>query len=312
MDTTCHNDPWSSLYALLICPILHRTVNSYISASRRCCSASNATRFFNSIDADTIAHDRMLLESIAIISLWTTVNIQNYDPLSSYYHHYYHCDDGVIAKVHYRTFNVWENHGSNERILWQCYIWWHTWANIVTLEYYDNVIESHETSSSLLPPSLFGNGIPRSNYSLFHQKPVLPVGANNWRCTWHRVGIWNGTYIHSLFPFRIALAHYNSYRPSRETYRWSQHTIITYISVPISQPPTSTNLCNQLDSLVILTVSDRCDHPCYQNFARCDHPCYQNITLCMLWISHAPCHNHPHFHHCHCNRRTGYGDKAKE
>ena len=98
--------------------------------------------------------------------------------------------------------------------------------------------------------------------------------------------IWNGTYIHSLFPFRIALAHYNSYHPSREIYRWSQHIIITYISVPISQPPTSTNLCNQLDSLVYdlrqlshqlpfvdLTVSDRCDHPCYQNFARCDHPC---------------------------------------
>ena len=50
MDTTCHYDPWSSLYALLICPILHRPilhrpVNSYISASRSCCSASNARRF---------------------------------------------------------------------------------------------------------------------------------------------------------------------------------------------------------------------------------------------------------------------------
>ena len=88
MDTTCHYDPWSSLYALLICPILHRPilhrpVNSYISASRSYCSASNARRFFNSIDADTVTHDSMLLDSIAMIYLWTTVNIQNYDSLSS-------------------------------------------------------------------------------------------------------------------------------------------------------------------------------------------------------------------------------------
>ena len=34
-------------------------------------------------DADTATQDRMLLESIAMIYLWTTVNIQNYDPLSS-------------------------------------------------------------------------------------------------------------------------------------------------------------------------------------------------------------------------------------
>ena len=91
-------------------------------------------------------------------------------------------------------------------------LWWHTWKNTVTLEEYcDNVIEFYDTSSSLLPPYLFGSGIPRSNHCLFHQEPVLPVGVNNWRCTWYRVGAhlewdlysqliyrWSASYHHHL------------------------------------------------------------------------------------------------------------------
>ena len=59
-----------------------------------------------------------------------------------HYHHYYHRDDGATGKVHYRTFNVWGNHGSyakycdnvmvtymekycDTKILWHCH--WVPW-----------------------------------------------------------------------------------------------------------------------------------------------------------------------------------------
>ena len=146
MDTTCHYDPWSSLYALLICPILHRPilhrpVNSYISASRSYCSASNARRFL-------ILSMLILLLMIACcwtVSRWFTYGQQWTFRIPTHYHHYhhfYHRDDGATGKVHYRTFNVWGNHGSyakycdnvmvtymeehcDTKILWHCH--WVPW-----------------------------------------------------------------------------------------------------------------------------------------------------------------------------------------
>ena len=142
MDTTCHNDPWSSLYALLICPILHRTVNSYISASRSCCSASNARRFFNSIDADTITHDRMLLEYrddllvdnsehselwpiIIIIIIIITVTMVwllkcIIEPLM--------CGETIVAMTEYCDnimVTYMDEYCDTRRILWQCH--WVPW-----------------------------------------------------------------------------------------------------------------------------------------------------------------------------------------
>jgi len=76
----------------------------------------------------------LMIECCWKVSRWLTCGQQWTFRIMTYYHHYhhyYHRDDGVTAKVHYRTFNVWGNHGSNERILWQCYgdihgrILWH-------------------------------------------------------------------------------------------------------------------------------------------------------------------------------------------
>ena len=107
--------------------VVFTPVNCDISASRSCCSASNATKFFNSIDA-VILHscqgpNRMFLGSIPMLYLWTFRH-------QHHYHSHQH-DDDTIAKVHYWNFNVWRNHGSNDKMLWQCSgdiygrIWWH-------------------------------------------------------------------------------------------------------------------------------------------------------------------------------------------
>ena len=58
------------------------------------------------------------------VSRWFTYGQQWTFRIMTYYHHYhhyYHRDDCATGKVHYRTFNVWGNNGSYEKILWQCY-----------------------------------------------------------------------------------------------------------------------------------------------------------------------------------------------
>ena len=79
MDTTYQNDPWSSLHALLLCPMF----------------------IFNSIDAVILHHAKDLIECSWEVSRcfiygqkWT------FRVMTHHYHSHQH-DDDTIAKVHY-------------------------------------------------------------------------------------------------------------------------------------------------------------------------------------------------------------------
>ena len=152
-----HNDPWSSLYALMICPIFCRSVmlcftpvNCYITASRSCCSASNAGRFFRSIDADNLHHVKDLLECSWDVSR-CFIYRQQWTLRVMTHHHYHHRDDDATAIMNHWTSNMWRNHGSNDRILWQCYggiyrrLLWH-WKNIVTMSMFSMIHLHHYLS----------------------------------------------------------------------------------------------------------------------------------------------------------------------
>jgi len=162
MDTTYHNDPWSSLYALLICLMFYRSM-------MLCLLLWTAT----SVHLEAVVAHQMLEDSFAPSMLiffimsrtWQNVAGKYPDALSMdnsghselTQHHYHHHDDDATAKVHYWTFNVWRNHGSNDRILWQCY--GDIYGKYCDTEVYcDNIIEFHDTSSSLSLPSLSGSG----------------------------------------------------------------------------------------------------------------------------------------------------------
>jgi hypothetical protein len=173
MDTTHQNDPWSSLHALLICPMLikqwccvysselrQQCISQLLqrvnySASRSCCSASTATKFFNSIDAVILHHVKDLIEcsrcfiyghsGINIIIIIILINMMMIQLLKCIIETLMcggtmvamtKCCDNVLV-------TYMEEYGDTEA-------------------YCDNVIEFHDTSSSLPLPSLSGSGIHSS------------------------------------------------------------------------------------------------------------------------------------------------------
>ena len=138
--------------------VVFTPVNCDISASRSCCSASNATKFFNSIDAVILHHVKDLIECSWEVSrcfiyghsginiIIILINMMMIQLLKCIIETLM-CGGTTMVALTKCCDNVlvtyMEEYGDTE-------------------VYCDNVIEFHDTSSSLPLPSLSGSGIHSS------------------------------------------------------------------------------------------------------------------------------------------------------